>query len=161
MTNERRIGLALMQFGRAFRRYTNRIIAELPETPVTGIQGLVIRHLYLSEKCGKDVFQRDIEKEFEIGRSTASETLRTMETAGLIHRVSVPQDARLKKLVLSDCMRQHMERISTQIDLAEQKLTTSLTAEELDTFWHVLVKLEQTMEHTTLKGKDEIANDND
>lgn len=155
MASSRKLGVALMQFNRAFRRYADRATADLPSMPLTGVQGLVVRHLYLCGKCGRDVFQRDIEKEFELGRSTVSETLRTMETNGMIYRVPVPYDARLKKLVLSECIQQHMEVISARIDLADQQLTQALTEEELKMFWQILDKLEHAMERTTVRERKE------
>ena len=39
---------------------------------------------YLTMNEGKDVFQKDLEKQFSIRRSTASKTLQRMEDKGLI-----------------------------------------------------------------------------
>ena len=56
---------------------------------------------YLSEHEGKDVFQRDLEEEFSVRRSTATGILQLMEKNELITREPVSHDARLKKLVLT------------------------------------------------------------
>ncbi len=48
------------------------------------------------------MFQRDIEREFSITRSTVTNILQLMERKGYIERRSVPQDARLKQLVLTE-----------------------------------------------------------
>ena len=53
MASSRKLGVALMQFNRAFRRYADRATADLPSMPLTGVQGLVVRHLYLCGKCGQ------------------------------------------------------------------------------------------------------------
>ena len=82
-----------------------------------------------------------------------------METNGMIYRVPVPYDARLKKLVLSECIQQHMEVISARIDLADRRLTQALTEEELKMFWQILDKLEHAMERTTVQRKEGISND--
>ena len=52
---------------------------------------------------GRDIMQRDIEKEFSIRRSTASRTLQLMEPATDISAGSrFPYDARMKKLVVTE-----------------------------------------------------------
>lgn len=48
------------------------------------------------------VYQKDIEAAFGFNRSTASQTIRAMEKHNLIERMSVPDDARLKQIVLTD-----------------------------------------------------------
>ena len=67
-----------------------------PET--TGMQGWIIGFLHRNED--RDMFQRDVEAEFNIRRSTATGILQLMEktasSAG-----AVAYDARLKKLVLT------------------------------------------------------------
>ncbi len=51
---------------------------------------------YLCDNEDKNIFQRDIEREFHIGRSTVSNALKVLEKEGLVERKSVIIDARLK-----------------------------------------------------------------
>ncbi len=67
---------------------------------ITGSGGWIIA--YISENWDRDVFQRDLEKEFDITRSTASKNVDLLVENGFIDRVPVDYDARLKKLVLTD-----------------------------------------------------------
>ena len=55
---------------------------------------------YLCENEDKHIFQRDIEHEFDLSRSTVSTILKELEKEGLIERKSVIIDARLKKSYL-------------------------------------------------------------
>lgn len=55
---------------------------------------------YLCENEDKNIFQRDIEREFDLSRSTVSTILKELEKEGLIERKSVIIDARLKKSYL-------------------------------------------------------------
>ena len=73
---------------------------------VTGANAWIIG--YISDKTdnNEDVFQKDLESCFEITRSTASKVVNLMVEKGLIERQSVPWDARLKKLVLTDRARE-------------------------------------------------------
>ena len=66
----------------------------------TPMHGWIIEYLYRHRE--EQVFQRDIEREFSITRSTVTNILQLMERKGYIQRQSVPQDARLKQLVLTE-----------------------------------------------------------
>ena len=66
---------------------------------VTPMHGWIMEYLYRNSDT--PVFQRDIEREFSITRSTVTNILQLMERKGYIARQSVAQDARLKQLVLT------------------------------------------------------------
>ena len=67
---------------------------------VTPMHGWIMEYLYRHSET--PVFQRDIEREFSITRSTVTNILQLMERKGYITRRSVEQDARLKQLVLTE-----------------------------------------------------------
>ena len=67
---------------------------------LSGTNGRIIR--FLSEHENEDVYQRDLEKEFGITRSTASRVITLMAEKGLVTRTGVGHDARLKKLALTE-----------------------------------------------------------
>lgn len=65
---------------------------------LTVMQRHVLNHILL-ETLHRDVYQKDIEEEFQIRKSTASGILQLMEKNGYIYRESVKQDGRLKRIV--------------------------------------------------------------
>ncbi len=67
---------------------------------LAGMHGWIIGYLY--HHNDRDIYQRDLENDLGMSRSTVSTILQLMEKNGLITRHSVPSDARLKKLVLTD-----------------------------------------------------------
>ena len=67
---------------------------------VTMMHGWIIRYLY--ENREQDIFQKDIEQRFAVGRSTVTNLLQLMEKKGFVRRESVKQDARLKKVILTE-----------------------------------------------------------
>ena len=67
---------------------------------MTGSGGWIIS--YIAENFNRDIFQRDLEQEFYITRSTASKNVDLLVKNGFIERVPVDYDARLKKLVLTE-----------------------------------------------------------
>lgn len=77
---------------------------------LTSVQISIIDYIAHNEE--KDVFQRDIEKEFNIRRATATSSLKLMEDRNLITRTPVKKDARLKQLKLTP----KANNLSKQID---------------------------------------------
>ena len=75
----------------------NKDIESNPHT--TRLHAWVIGFVFHSKN---PVYQKDIETEFQIKRSTASTLLASMEKNGLITRRSVDHDARLKQVILTD-----------------------------------------------------------
>ena len=101
---------------------------------------------YLAHHPDQNVFQKDIENAFCVRRSTVSKVIRLMETKGLIRRESVPNDARLKKLVLPpDGMELH-KAIEQQILDTENLLRQSITDEELEIFSRIMDKFRNAIE---------------
>ncbi len=66
---------------------------------LTGTHGWIIGYLY--HHRDREIFQKDLENDLGMSRSTVSTVLSLMEENGLLTRHSVPNDARLKKLALS------------------------------------------------------------
>lgn len=57
---------------------------------------------YLANNSNNNIFQKDIEKQFNIGKSSVAGTLKVTEEMGVIVRQSVEGDARLKRVCLAD-----------------------------------------------------------
>ena len=117
--------------------------ANIPE--LTRSQVWIIK--YLSEESKKgDIYQRDLEKAFNVRRSTATGMLQLMEKKGLIQRLPVPHDARMKKLVLTDYAIQISERMEKNIDTMEETMRKGITEEEIKVFSAVCSKIMKNLE---------------
>ncbi|NJP40111.1 MarR family transcriptional regulator [Oscillospiraceae bacterium HV4-5-C5C] len=95
-----RIGFAFRAVNNLIRRYFEFATNKKTVDQATGNNGWIIG--YLADHTGQDIYQKDIEKHFTIARSTASKVLSLMEQKGLIRRLPVAEDARLKKIILTD-----------------------------------------------------------
>ncbi len=113
---------------------------------ITGQQMNVIMFLKHSDDEGRDVFQRDVECNLNIRSSTATGILKTLEKNGYIERVSVPSDARLKKLVLTEKSYAMFEQIDPFIKAINTKITEGLTEEEIEQFFCITEKLKQNID---------------
>ena len=94
------IGFKVRMLSNLIRRDVEKSRSAIGINLPKGINGWAISYFY--ENREKDIFQKDFETEFSIRRSTASNILKTMEQNGFLERISVPYDARLKKIVLTE-----------------------------------------------------------
>ena len=69
-----------------------------------------------------------------------------MEKKGYIRRMSVPQDARLKRLVLTDAGAEAHQQIMRSLRQTDQYITSLLTAEENAELLRLLNKLRAGLE---------------
>lgn len=116
-------------------------------THPTGVQGWIIGYLY--ENQDKEVFQRDIQEQFSIRRSTVTGILQLMEKNGLITRSSVDRDARLKRLELTPRAKELHERIERSVRQVEDRIAHSLTAEEKQEFIRLCEKIRENLSEKT------------
>ena len=109
----------------------------------TPMHGWIIEYLYRHRD--EPVFQRDIEREFSITRSTVTNILQLMERKGYIQRLSVPQDARLKQLVLTEVGIQRHEKTLLSFHQTDDYVAGLLTEEENAELLRLLNKLREAL----------------
>lgn len=128
MDKEARIGKKIMALSMKIRR---KLDNETSKYGITGVQGRILGFLcYNSEK--RDIFQKDIEEELEVRRSSVTSVLQLMEKNGFIERVSVSKDARLKKLILTEKGNEVQRNVHNRISELEESLRGELRDEEFD-----------------------------
>lgn len=125
------------------RLIDQRAFGDLAEKP-TKTQTWVMNYLY--ENQGRDVFQRDIQEQFDVRRSTVTGILQLMEKNGWITRQPVGEDARLKKIELTPQAIELHERVGACIRKTEEQLSAGLTPEEKAEFFRLCNKIRQNAE---------------
>lgn len=111
---------------------------------ITGNNGRII--CFLSEHEGLDIYQKDLEDEFGITRSTASRVIQLMEQKGLVERRSVAHDARLKKLVLTERSRELSHAMQREGDDMERLLLRGFSPEEQAQLYRFLERMMRNLE---------------
>jgi len=107
---------------------------------ITGVQSRILGFIsHNSEK--RDVFQKDIEEELDIRRSSVTSVLQLMEKNGCIERVSVSTDARLKKIIITEKGTEIQRNVWNLILELEKSLTDELSDEELDVLASLIDRL--------------------
>ena len=119
---------------------------------VTLMHGWILKYLY--DNRDREVFQRDIEKQFSIGRSTATTIIQLMEKRDLIRRESVEQDARLKKVLLTEKGFKHHDVVEESLYSIHGQIMTNITDEEKSIFLDIVQRMDENLR--TLKLSDEM-----
>lgn len=104
----------------------------------SGSQGRTL-HFLLAQT--EDVFQKDLEEEYSIRPSTATELLKQMEKNGLIVREPVSYDNRLKKIVLTDKALMYKQQVVEELTKLEENLIKGISEEKLKVFFEVIEKM--------------------
>lgn len=125
------LGIRLRKLNNAIQRYlghNSEIMRELDN--LTCSNKWIMGYLFDAEEEGRDVFQRDLESNFGITRSTVSKVLALLEKKELIRRESVSHDARLKKLVLTEKSRKLGRELRREGEEMDKKLRSGFSSEE-------------------------------
>ena len=101
---------------------------------------------YLYANRDRDIYQRDVEKEFSIRRATSSKVITRLEGKGFVRRESVDCDARLKKLVLTEEGIKIQRDVCRELDDFDEKLISVLTKDEQETLFELLGKIKNSLE---------------
>ena len=143
MERERTLGFRLRTASVAIKRAVEASKAR-SGFACTGTHGWVIGYLY--DNRNRDVFQRDIEKQFSVRRPTMTEILKLMEKNGLVVRERDESDARLKKIRLTPLALSIHERHEKHIESFEKALREGISDKEMDIFFSVMDKLTQNIQ---------------
>ena len=152
--------------GKHAGKWINRISHQLkrqmlwPDEPgdLTILQKSIL-HFILFETMQRDLYQKDLEKEFKVRRSTASENLRLLEKKGYLYRECAKEDARLKKIIHTEkavCLRGQLLK---SIERTEERIRQGIPEEDLKVFFRVLKQISANLsswEEENKMGKEEI-----
>lgn len=105
------------------------------------LQRYIIKYILDNISKNKEVFQKDIEKEFDISKSHASEILKNFERDGLIIRNASNKDSRMKNILATQKAVEISNEIETNISIMEDNLTQNITDDELNDLFKLLNKL--------------------
>lgn len=138
------LGVCIRHVSHLLRRIADKSPSKAQMEHVTGTHGWVIGYLY--DHRHEDIFQRDLERAFNMRRSTATGILQLMEKNELILRQSVPRDARLKKLTLTPKALKLHEGFGHDLLCIEKRMVQDIPPDELSAFQHTLEKITHNLE---------------
>lgn len=112
---------------------------------LTRTQAVILKYLE-NESVKRDIFQKDIEKEFRIRKSSVTSVIQLLEKNGYITRECVCEDARLKKIVLTDKAKEVNSVIGDGFEKREEKFYDVLSKEEVESFFQIMNKIASTLD---------------
>lgn len=137
------IGRELRCLSNKIRRRLEKIDVIVQMNYLTGTNGFIIMYL---AKAKHPVYQKDIELEFGITRSTASKVLTLMEKKDLITRQNVESDARLRQILLTPKAFDLTKKVLSQMDAFEKGLLKGFSDDEVNTLISLLKRVNDNLE---------------
>ena len=139
------ISIELHKLSNYIMRFIDSNLKAKYNYPLTGVNGWILRFIANQEKHGKDAYQKDLEKEFGITRSTASKVILLMEEKGYVTSERVPDDIRRKRLRVTPKARETHDGMRDQMAALEGKLLRDFTPEEIEQLTQFLLRMEKNM----------------
>ena len=136
------LGRNVHMLSRLLKRNTD---IEVTKYGITGVQSAMIGFIY-EQSRKKDVFAKDIEKAFDLRRASSAGLIQNMEKNGLIKREMVGNDARLKKIVLTEKALELRRKLDKSIKNMEKKMQEGLTKEEVEKYLELTKKMAKNLE---------------
>lgn len=130
-------GLMINKLSNCLRRRSGAIQRSVG---VTGAQGAILDYILVESALG-EVCQRDIEREFGLRPSTATEVLQSLEAVGLIRRVPSPSDARRKNIVFTPQADSIRAALKNEISETEALLLRGISPAEQELFLAIGAKM--------------------
>ena len=143
MLRERHIGYEIKALSNLMRRKMWEQAGRPDCDEFTEMQGMLLG--FLCRNRDQEIFQKTLEEVFSIRRSTASRLLKNMEAEGLIVRLPVSRDARLKRVMVTPKAEALNQQAAIRIQHVEAALTRGLTQAELDQFMATVEKLKHNL----------------
>lgn len=131
-------------FGRCINRLSHAIRytlnTKLTEDGVylTGEQCRLLGYINRRTEAGESVYQRDIEREFGVKRSTVASILANLEKSGYISRKGDESDGRVKMVVLTEKGTSIDKVVKENIEVMEREIARGMTEEEKKIFLSLL-----------------------
>ncbi len=136
MENEE-IGKYVHMLSRQLKMKLDSVIAKYG---ITGTQAGIIMFIYHKSK-NRDIFAKDIEEEFEIKGASVAGILQLMEKKELVTRLPVDNDARFKKLVLTEKAISLKNAMEHDFNEVEENMKNGISKDEINIFLLLIKKM--------------------
>ena len=145
--------LVFKRFGRQLHLMVQKEAKRCGIEFMGGPQGQVIRFLDRREHEQELTLIKDIEQEFKITKSVASNLVKRMVQNGLVELEVSPGDKRAKFVHLTEKSRSQMKQVKSFFDRIDRSLLDGISEENLAIFEEVMGQLQANVEK--IGGKNE------
>ena len=134
------VGRLIHMMSHQMKRDSNSVASAIENDELTIMQKHVLKFVLL-ESLHRDLYQKDIEEEFQIRKSTVTGILKLMEKNGYIYRESAKQDTRLKQIIPTEKAEKIRPAILKSIEEGEAKMLRGIPKEDVElckqVLWHM------------------------
>ena len=115
---------------------------------ISGVNGMIMG--YILQHGDRDVYQRELEREFGLTRSTISKVVNLMERKGLVERAPAEHDARQRRLRLTDRAREVAGLVQEESRLLSSRLLSDFKDEEIAILMKYIERMTQNMRQSEI-----------
>lgn len=160
MKNEEQIGYQIKELGRLLdKNIVQKSLLSAGNDSVTAMHGWMIGYLY--HRRDREVFQKDMEADFHMAKSSVTAALQNLEKHGYIRRISVERDARLKKIELTESGLKFHDNVERSIDDMEERLASGLTEKQKQDFFTIIAQIRGQLEREIALDREKLGKDRD
>lgn len=141
---DRTIGFELRSTSNQLKRHINSL-TPFQQNDLRGGCGYVLGFLY--NHRDEDIFQKDIEEEMGIRKSSVTSLINTLEKNGLITREQTKNDGRFKKVVLTKKGILVHEDVIKELNRVEDLLSCGLSEEDIEKFFELMGKIKDNIDN--------------
>ncbi|MGX7149150.1 MarR family winged helix-turn-helix transcriptional regulator [Enterococcus ureasiticus] len=149
---DRKIGLKIRILANELNRKAAEILKEDGEAS-SSIQMRILNFIHRRNSQQVPVYQKDIEQEFDIRRSTATGLLQTMEKRLFIERRSYKEDNRYKTIILTELGQQRVKENIVKLHKFDELLVQGISEEHVTIFFDVMEKLSENSKKINKEGE--------
>ena len=120
---------------------------------LTPMQRHILNYILL-ETLHRDIYQKNLEEEFQVRKSTVSGILNLIEKNGFIYRESVKEDARLKRILPTKKAEALRPSILEHIHETEIRMTEGVSEQDLFLCKKVLYQMCQNLAEKNRENKE-------
>ncbi len=128
-----KIGLEIKIISNLIYRKLDKRLSASGIKKITTSHAYIIAFLYANQD--KTIYQKDIEKELQVRRSTATGILKLMEKNGLIEKRPDEKDARLKRIILTEQSINYHKLVESTMQELETKMIDGITRRRVKSFF--------------------------
>lgn len=125
----------------------------LEDDELTPMQRHILNYILL-ETLHRDIYQKNLEEEFQVRKSTVSGILKLIEKNGFIYRESVKEDARLKRILPTKKAEVMRPSILEHIHETEIRMTEGVSEQDLFLCKKVLYQMCQNLAEKNRENKE-------
>lgn len=133
--NHMHVGRLIHIMSHAMRRGAPEEVME--GVDLTAMQKHVLKFILL-ETMHREIYQKDIEEEFQVRKPTVTGMLQLLEKKGYIYRENSPQDGRLKRIVPTKKAEDIRQAILINIKECEARMVRGIAPEDVELCKQVL-----------------------